>query len=183
MLMLARWPSGEHQVLCSTIQVTQDQECGCGCPRLQCGEGKVFQEHSCSCVCEDSSARDRCILSGRSWSHSSCQCECPLQSRLSCSTGYIFDLEDCTSCVQVGAVAHPGTVAALVLLSVTVVISFIAGWAMYRSGRGPFSPVEDTVTIQPKRMRFMTQKSKSEYDLLSQRLWTGKEAMESGMVS
>ena len=39
MLVLARWPQGEHQVLCTTLQVEEHSSCGCGC--------KV-QPHHCS---------------------------------------------------------------------------------------------------------------------------------------
>lgn len=162
MLVLSRWPQGEHQVICTSLQVVQQVECGCRCQPLRCSSGSSFSSSSCSCICEDSSARTACTASGRQWSPSSCSCSCPPNSWRVCSTGYIFDLGGSCQCVQVAAAAHKGSVAALVLLSVSVVITVVAGFLMLRAGRGPFSALPD---VGGARIRLMTQKSKSEWDL------------------
>ena len=49
MLVLAQWPQGEHQVVCTTVQVEEHTRCGCGC-RLgpqHCSDLQVYHPSSC----------------------------------------------------------------------------------------------------------------------------------------
>ena len=89
MLVLARWPQGELQVVCDSIQVEDHLTCGCGCEVKpeHCSKRHFYQETTCRCLCRHSEERSTCIESGRTWDQNTCTCTCPRHTWTSCSTG------------------------------------------------------------------------------------------------
>ena len=123
MLVLARWPQGEHQVVCSSIQVEDHLACGCGCEVKpeHCSQRHYYQESTCRCLCRHTEERTVCIESGLTWDHNTCTCTCPRHTWTSCSTGYVFDYSSSCSCVLISALASQGLLPALVLLTLGLV--------------------------------------------------------------
>ena len=128
MLVLARWPHGEHQVVCSSIQVEDHLACGCGCEVKpnHCSQRHYYQETTCRCLCRHTEERAVCIESGRTWDHNTCTCTCPRHTWTSCSTGYVFDYSSSCSCVLISALASQGLLPALVLLTLAL-LAFLGG--------------------------------------------------------
>ena len=160
MLVLARWPQGELQVVCDSIQVEDHLTCGCGCEVKpeQCSERHFYQETTCRCLCRHSEERSTCIESGRTWDHNTCTCTCPRHTWTSCSTGYVFDYSSTCSCVLISALASQGLLPALVLLSLALIV--LLGGALVlmhrarRSGARVFA-----------RTPLMSQISKAEFEM------------------
>jgi len=169
MVVLAKWPTGEHQVSCTTLQVIEETQCKCQCEKKNCnGKNQKFDQEACRCECTNLEEKSSCISRGRRWDQDSCTCLCNPTSWTSCSTGYIFDNTFRCSCVQVSAVANPGTVAGLLVLSSTLVIAALAGIGLHKRGLMPQcveTPAKKESLID-HRVRLMSQKSKSEFDLL-----------------
>ena len=117
MLVLARWPQGELQVVCDSIQVEDHLTCGCGCEVKpeDCSKRHFYQETTCRCLCRHTEERSTCIESGRTWDQNTCTCTCPRHTWTSCSTGYVFDYSSSCSCVLISALASQGLLPALVL--------------------------------------------------------------------
>ena len=128
MLVLARWPHGEHQVVCSSIQVEDHLACGCGCEVKpdHCSQRHYYQETTCRCLCRHTEERAVCIESGRTWDHNTCTCTCPRHTWTSCSTGYVFDYSSSCSCVLISALASQGLLPALILLTLAL-MAFLGG--------------------------------------------------------
>ena len=123
MLVLARWPHGEHQVVCSSLQVEDHLDCGCGCEVKpeHCSHRHYYQESTCRCLCRHTEERAVCIESGRTWDHNTCTCTCPRYTWTSCSTGYVFDYSSSCTCVLISALASQGLLPALILLTLALV--------------------------------------------------------------
>ena len=123
MLVLARWPHGEHQVVCSSLQVEDHLDCGCGCEVKpeHCSHRHYYQESTCRCLCRHTEERGVCIESGRTWDHNTCTCTCPRYTWTSCSTGYVFDYSSSCTCVLISALASQGLLPALILLTLALV--------------------------------------------------------------
>ena len=134
MLVLARWPQGELQVVCDSIQVEDHLTCGCGCEVKpeHCSKRHYYQETTCRCLCRHSEERSTCIESGRTWDHNTCTCTCPRHTWTSCSTGYVFDYSSTCSCVLISALASQGLLPALVLLSLALVAVAAGGLVLRR---------------------------------------------------
>lgn len=176
MLVLGIWPHGEHEVVCSRLEVEEDRECECECAVREhhCRRGEQYYDpSSCRCICSNSEARSQCLRNGMVWDPHSCSCSCPAHTWQACSTGYIFDFTRSCSCVQISLIASKGMVAALVLVIATVLATIVGGILMYRSRGGLllFSRASKSPTMEPEvvvqRTRLMTQKSRSEFDLVS----------------
>ena len=159
MLVLARWPQGEHQVVCSSIQVEDHLACGCGCEVKpeHCSQRHYYQESTCRCLCRHTEERAVCIESGRTWDHNTCTCTCPRHTWTSCSTGYVFDYSSSCSCVLISALASQGLLPALVLLTLALVATVGGGLALRRR-----SQLADTAMT---RTPLMSQLSVAEYEL------------------
>lgn len=138
MAVLAKWPTGEHKVSCTTLQVIDETECHCQCERKNCvGKNQNFDQKSCRCGCSNMEERSFCLSQGRRWDKDSCTCLCNPASLISCSTGYIFDITSQCSCVQVSAVANPGIVAGLLISSLSLLLAALAGVSLHRAGLRP----------------------------------------------
>ena len=90
MLVLNKWPHGEHEMVCRDLEVDVHEECGCGCELEQddcLPDLQYFQPQSCRCVCANVEDRAACIISGKVWDPSSCQCHCPSHTWQACSSG------------------------------------------------------------------------------------------------
>ena len=159
MLVLARWPQGEHQVVCSSIQVEDHLACGCGCEVKpeHCSQRHYYQESTCRCLCRHTEERTVCIESGLTWDHNTCTCTCPRHTWTSCSTGYVFDYSSSCSCVLISALASQGLLPALVLLTLGLVALLGGGLALRRR-----SHLADTVK---SRTPLMSQISVAEYEI------------------
>ena len=160
MLVLARWPQGELQVVCDSIQVEDHLTCGCGCEVKpeHCSKRHFYQETTCRCLCRHSEERSTCIESGRTWDQSTCTCTCPRHTWTSCSTGYVFDYSSTCSCVLISALASQGLLPALVLLSLALV-AVVAGGLVLR--RRKVKLRNNKVTRTP----LMSQISVAEYEV------------------
>ena len=153
MLVLNKWPHGEHEMVCRDLEVDVHEECGCGCELEQndcLPDLQYFQPQSCRCVCANVEDRAACIISGKVWDPSSCQCHCPSHTWQACSSGrwsmrvsiytiiitlcvtsppgYIYDYTNSCSCEPLFAVASHGTLLAVVLLSAALVVTVMGGW-------------------------------------------------------
>ena len=128
MLVLARWPQGEHQVICSSIQVEDHLNCGCSCQVKpdDCSPAHYFLESICKCLCRQTDNRASCIKSGLHWDSKTCSCRCPRHTWTSCSTGYVFDESSSCSCVLAAAFASQSLLPSLVLLFF-VLVAFLGG--------------------------------------------------------
>jgi len=161
MAVLAKWPTGEHKVSCTTLQVIEETECQCQCERKNCvGKNQTFDQKLCRCGCSNVEEKSSCISQGR-------HCTDPA-SLTSCSTGYIFDITSQCSCVQVSTVANPGIVAGLLISSLALLMAAVAGVSLHRAGLRPqcaetYAKKESLIST---RVRLMSQKSRSEFDLL-----------------
>ena len=125
MLVLARWPQGENQVVCSSFQVEDHLSCGCGCKVKphQCSQHHYFLEGICKCLCRHTEKRASCIKSGRSWDEKTCACTCPRHTWTQCSTGYVFDSSFSCSCVLTSALASQSLLPSLVLVTLVIVLA------------------------------------------------------------
>ena len=159
MLVLARWPQGEHQVVCSSVQVEDHLACGCGCAVKpeHCSQRHYYQESTCRCLCRHTEERAVCIESGRTWDHNSCSCNCPRHTWTSCSTGYVFDYSSSCSCVLISALASQGLLPALLLLTLALLV-LLGGVVALRRRR----QLADTVKT---RTPLMSQISVAEYEI------------------
>ena len=160
MLVLARWPQGEHQVVCSSIQVEDHLACGCGCAVKpeHCSQRHYYQESTCRCLCRHTEERAVCIESGRTWDHNSCSCNCPRHTWTSCSTGYVFDYSSSCSCVLISALASQGLLPALLLLTLALLVLLGGGLVLIHRARRR----DDRILA---RTPLMSQVSKVEYEL------------------
>lgn len=172
MMVMNKWPHGEHEMVCSVLDVEVDEECECGCEldKDSCLPGvQYFQPQSCRCVCGNVEERAACIVSGKVWDPTSCQCHCPSHTWQACSSGYQYDYTDSCSCIPLHMVAANGAVVAAVLLSAALVITLMGGTLMLRTGTGVFKEMSkstaDEQNTEVPRTRLMTQKSKMEFDL------------------
>lgn len=168
MMVLARWPHGEHETLCSEVEVENHDECECGC-RVQpdqCLPGlQYFHKQSCRCICSDFKARSSCLVSGHVWDPDTCQCQCPAHSWQLCSTGYMFDYVSSCSCVLINNTASKNFLTAFFILIASFTVFVIGGFLMFRYNRGPFKVKLE----EPPRKRsiFMSQISKSEFEKMN----------------
>ena len=163
MLVLARWPHGEHQVVCSSLQVEDHLDCGCGCevkPEY-CSHRHYYQESTCRCLCRHTEERAVCIESGRTWDHNTCTCTCPRYTWTSCSTGYVFDYSSSCTCVLISALASQGLLPALILLTLALVAAVAVGFALR-------SRIQLTNTVKT-RTPLMSQISVVEYEIRERR--------------
>jgi len=178
MLVLSKWPHGEHDVLCSEVVVEVHHECRCGCKleKHHCHqELQYYHQPSCRCICNNVAERSACLAGGKVWDPHSCQCHCPLHTVQPCSTGYMFDFSSTCSCVQVSAEASEGMVAAIVILSLSMAILIVAGLVMYNRKTGLFkessesniTDAGDSESDQIRRTGLMSQKSRREYEVAS----------------
>lgn len=175
MLVLGIWPHGEHEVVCTRLELEEDRECECECAVREhhCRRGSQYYDpSSCRCICSDAEARSQCLRNNMIWDTHSCSCSCPAHTWQACSTGYVFDFTRSCSCVQISLIASKGMVAALVLVIATVLATIVGGILMYRRGTGIFgSSKSPTVVVTgpevKQRTRLMTQRSRSEFDLVS----------------
>ena len=160
MLVLARWPQGEHQVVCSSIQVEDHLACGCGCEVKpeHCSQRHYYQESTCRCLCRHTEERAVCIESGRTWDHNTCTCTCPRHTWTSCSTGYVFDYSSSCSCVLISALASQGLLPALVLLTLALVVLLGGGLLLIHRARRR----DDRISA---RTPLMSQVSKVEFEM------------------
>ena len=160
MLVLARWPQGEHQVVCSSIQVEDHLACGCGCEVKpdHCSQRHYYQESTCRCLCRHTEERAVCIESGRTWDHNTCTCTCPRHTWTSCSTGYVFDYSSSCSCVLISALASQGLLPALILLTLALLAFLGGGLVLIHRARR-----RDVRTLA--RTPLMSQVSKVEFEM------------------
>ena len=163
MLVLARWPHGEHQVVCSSLQVEDHLDCGCGCEVKpeHCSHRHYYQESTCRCLCRHTEERAVCIESGRTWDHNTCTCTCPRYTWTSCSTGYVFDYSSSCTCVLISALASQGLLPALILLTLALVAAVAVGLALR-------SRIQLTNTVKT-RTPLMSQISVVEYEIRERR--------------
>ena len=163
MLVLARWPHGEHQVVCSSLQVEDHLDCGCGCEVKpeHCSHRHYYQESTCRCLCRHTEERAVCIESGRTWDHNTCTCTCPRYTWTSCSTGYVFDYSSSCTCVLISALASKGLLPALILLTLALVAAVAVGLALR-------SRIQLTNTVKT-RTPLMSQISVVEYEIRERR--------------
>ena len=103
-VMLARCPvgGGKCEKQCASLEVEDEVECQCGCPKhleqecLAKVETHSWSRETCGCECRDEKERRSCLESGgKVWDSSSCSCLCPL-SLQTCSSGLRLDLSSCS---------------------------------------------------------------------------------------
>jgi len=187
MLVLSKWPHGEHETLCTEVEVEVHDQCECGC-RIQpdqCLPGlQYYHQPSCRCICSDSSARYSCLRRGSVWDPDSCQCKCPAHSWQHCSTGYMFDYVSTCSCVQISSTASKSVLAAIFIVMASIMVFVVGGFLMFRYKRGLFKeePLLNKVgqeqsSAQRKRSIFMSQISRSEFDTMHMRAKLGTEEL------
>jgi len=175
MLILSKWPQGEHEVKCSTVEVEVHDTCKCGCKlkKENCNKLQYYHEPSCGCFCNNPEERSECISSNKVWDPNTCQCHCPLDTIQPCPTGYIFDFSSSCKCVLVGLDASEGLIAGIVVLlflSVTIIISLSI---MHKHKTGLFkednfsnaASRRSTSESQANRTVLMSQESKYEYEI------------------
>jgi len=175
MMVLDKWPHGEHQTVCTTLQLEVHHQCQCGChlkpdqchPQLQ-----YYHRPSCRCICSDFAARASCINDGKVWDPDTCSCQCPSHSWQLCSTGYMFDYVSTCSCVQISTVASKNLLATLCIILASISVVTVGGFFMFQYKRGPFKEsIQTSSSIHSKnsmkRTLFMSQISKSEFDMMS----------------
>ena len=152
MMIMPRFPHGNHNSVCGNIEIDEDVECGCGCPirpedchRARIGDlnsqhvpEKYFDSASCRCLCRNTEQRHECITSGMDWDESTCRCRCPLSRWQHCSTGYVFDFENSCRCVPTSMTASLGLIAALIVLIVCILVTAVGFFTMYRRQTGLF---------------------------------------------
>lgn len=83
---------------CMFVEVEKHLRCGCRCMMTEASCDPVKQEfmpERCSCVCKDSSMASQCADNGKMWDPMTCQCECPPTVSRHCSTGAVFDNDEC----------------------------------------------------------------------------------------
>jgi len=164
MLVLSKWPHGEHETLCTEVEVEVHHECQCGCQiqQDQClPDLQYYHQPSCRCICRAVHERNSCILDGKVWDPHTCQCHCPVYSWQYCSTGYMYDYSNTCSCVQIFAVASKGLQAAVILLAVSTFAVVVGGVLVARNRRdGKVGQARNTFQRTP----LMSQISKGEFD-------------------
>ena len=134
MVVLARWPQGEHQVVCTSLQVEEHSSCTCGCRvRPQhCSARQTYHPASCSCLCSNLEERATCLREGKAWHQEECRCTCPAQAWRSCSTGYVFDFTGSCSCVLISLVSSEALLTTAVLLAVALA-GAVVGMVVYKN--------------------------------------------------
>jgi len=180
MLVMSRWPHGEHKTVCTEVEVEVHHECGCGCkfqpeqclPYLQ-----YYHPPSCRCMCTAPADSTSCTGTGKVWDQATCQCTCPQHSYQQCSTGYMFDYVSTCSCVLIYSTASKSIIAGIFTLCVLICIMVFGGCCM-PSIKGRIFKNKTTFTKsvqQPiKRKYFMSQASKIEYEMMGRNLRTDK---------
>lgn len=152
MMIISRFPHGNHETVCGHVEVEEHVECGCDCPirsedcrRARIGDPtsqsvveKYFDSGSCRCLCRNTERRHACIVSGMEWDESTCRCRCPLSRWQHCSTGYVFDYENTCRCVPTSMTASLGLIAALIVLIVCILVTAVGFFTMYRRQTGLF---------------------------------------------
>jgi len=185
MMVLSKWPHGEHETLCTEVEVEVHEQCECGC-RIQpdqCLPGlQYYHQPSCRCICSDFAVRSSCIQSGYVWDPQTCQCQCPAHSWQQCSTGYMFDYVSTCSCVQISSVASKSFLAAAFIVIASFIIFVAGGMLMFRYKRGPFQPESQLLTADEtnksqKRSIFMSQRSKNEFENMHMKSKLGTEEL------
>jgi len=167
-LALDVWPVGEHVTVCSQVYLQEDEECACDCrvKEEDCLPDKqIYQPSACSCMCTDYDAQAQCIYAGMFWDASTCSCSCPRETFQPCSTGYVFDLTHTCSCIQISLIASEGLIAAIIIIVAALLLTLVTGFIMYRTRTGLFRAVSNPQSTL--RTRLMTQKSRSEFDLIA----------------
>lgn len=147
MAVLAHYPHGVHETECGRVEVEEHLACSCDCPvtPADCAASeanKVFDPHTCKCLCRDGAARASCFARGMSWNEAGCRCSCPESTWRLCSTGYVFDFQNSCSCVPISMTASLGLIAAVLVLLTCSVLSLLGSYAMYyrwRTGRALLS--------------------------------------------
>ena len=92
---------GKCEKECAHVSVEEHTECGCACALKaeDCASAvHRFLPDLCSCECRDTRARRECHDQGRTWSHHSCECGCPLSLITQCPTGYTYNYNTSCSC-------------------------------------------------------------------------------------
>ena len=92
---------GKCEKECAHVSVEEHTECGCACALKaeDCASAvHRFLPELCSCECRDTRARRECQDQGRTWSHHSCECGCPLALITQCPTGYTYNYNTSCSC-------------------------------------------------------------------------------------
>jgi len=89
---------GKCEKECTSVQVEDAVECGCGCRKKEseCGTTHVWKSDTCSCECSDSVSRTECLEGGvgRVWDSTQCECVCPVKLR--CQTDMKYDQTTCS---------------------------------------------------------------------------------------
>ena len=147
MVVMARWPQGEHQVVCTSLQVEEHSSCTCGCRvRPQhCSATQTYHPASCSCLCSNLEERATCLREGKTWDQEECRCRCPAHAWTSCSTGYIFDFSGSCSCVLISLVSSEALLTTAVLLAIALA-GAVVGVAVMR-GRGKVETSQRTLLL------------------------------------
>jgi len=172
MLVLEVFPQGEHEILCSEAILQEDEECTCDCRVREehCLPGlQNYHPESCSCMCTNMEEWSSCLNRNMVWDPYSCSCSCPAHTWQPCSTGYVFDLTHSCRCVQISLIASEGMIAAIIIIVAVLVLTLCTGYIMYRTQTGLFRNRKDVPSpkLSPNRVRLMTQKSRSEFDMVS----------------
>jgi len=89
---------GKCEKECTSVEVKDEVECGCGCRKKQseCGENHVWKSDTCTCECGDSVKRTECLEGGvgRVWDSTQCDCVCPVT--LICHNDMKYDQTTCS---------------------------------------------------------------------------------------
>ena len=163
MLVLAKWPEGEHSVVCTSLQVEEHFSCSCDCHQQQhhCLPQQIYHPSSCACTCPVSQERGDCLHQGRVWDPSTCSCSCPASSWTYCSTGYMFDSSSSCSCIPVASLASESLLTVTVGLVAAAFVLFVMFMMVRRSRMRRVHGMREKAS---KRTCLMSQVSYAQYE-------------------